>query len=40
MKAEERLKELAKKIAEIKGLTYEEVAKITCENAKRFYGIE
>jgi len=31
---------VAKKIAEIKGMTYEEVAKITCENAKRFYGIE
>ena len=30
----------AKKIAEIKGMTYEEVAKITCENAKRFFGIE
>jgi len=30
----------AKKIAEIKKMTYEEVARITCENAKRFYGIE
>jgi len=30
---------VAKKIAEIRGMTYEEVAKITCENAKRFYGI-
>ena len=29
----------ARKIAEIKGLTYEEVARITCENAKRFFNI-
>lgn len=31
---------VARKIAEIKGLTYEEVAEITNKNAKRFYGIE
>jgi len=30
----------ARKIAEIKGMSYEDVAAITCENAKRFYGIE
>lgn len=30
----------AKKIAEIKGVSYEEVARVTCENAKRFYGID
>lgn len=30
----------ARKVAEIKGLSYEEVAKITCENAKRFFGIQ
>jgi TatD DNase family protein len=30
----------ARKIAEIKGISYEEAAKITCENAKRFYGID
>lgn len=30
----------AKKVAEIKGMRYEEVAKITCENAKRFFNIE
>ncbi|MCL1983273.1 MAG: TatD family hydrolase [Clostridiales bacterium] len=29
----------ARKVAEIKGLAYEEAAKATCENAKRFYGI-
>ena len=29
----------ARKIAEIKRLSYEEAARITCENAKRFYGI-
>lgn len=29
----------ARKVAEIKGLTFEEVAKITCENAKRFFDI-
>ena len=31
---------VARKIAEIKNMSYEDVAKITCENAKRFYGIE
>ena len=30
----------ARKVAEIKGLTYEETAQITCENAKRFFNIE
>ena len=30
----------ARKVAEIKGMAYEEAARITCENAKRFYGIE
>lgn len=30
----------ARKIAEIKGMEYEDVARITCENAKVFYGIE
>ncbi len=30
----------AQKIAELKGVTYEEVAEATCETAKRFYGIE
>lgn len=30
----------AKKIAEIKGISYEEVAKATTENGKRFYQIE
>ena len=29
----------ARKVAEIKGLSFEEVAAKTCENAKRFYGI-
>ncbi|MCL1808185.1 MAG: TatD family hydrolase [Clostridiales bacterium] len=29
----------ARKVAELKGLSYEEVAKATCENAIRFYGI-
>jgi len=29
----------ARKIAEIKDMSYEDVAKITCENAKRFYGL-
>ena len=28
------------KIAELKGVTFEEVATATCETAKRFYGIE
>ena len=31
---------VARKIAEIKGLTYEEVAEITLNNAKKFYGID
>ena len=31
---------VAKKIAEIKGITYEEAAKRTCENAKRFFDVE
>lgn len=31
---------VARKMAEIKNVTYEEVVKITDENAKRFYGIE
>lgn len=30
----------ARKVAEIKGMDYEDVAKITCQNAKVFYGIE
>ncbi|MBE6036834.1 MAG: TatD family deoxyribonuclease [Clostridiales bacterium] len=30
----------ARKVADIKGLPYEEVARITCENARRFFGIE
>lgn len=30
----------AKKIAEIKGIPYEEVAEITCSNAKKFFGID
>jgi len=30
----------ARKVAEIKGLSYEEVAEATKENAKRFYGIK
>jgi TatD DNase family protein len=30
----------ARKVAEIKGISYEEAARITCENAKRFYNIE
>ena len=29
----------ARKVAEIKGLTFEETARITTENARRFYGI-
>ena len=28
-----------RKVAEIKGLSYEDAARITCENAKRFFGI-
>ncbi len=31
---------VARKISEIKGLTYEEVAEITLNNAKKFYGID
>jgi TatD DNase family protein len=30
---------VARKIAELKGVPYEEVARATCENAKRFFGI-
>ena len=30
---------VAKKVAEIRGLTYEEVARATTENAKRYFGI-
>jgi len=30
----------ARKIAEIKGMDYEEVARITCDNAKKFFGID
>lgn len=30
----------ARKVAEIKDLSYEEVARITCENAKRFFDIK
>lgn len=30
----------ARKIAEIKGITYEDTALITCENAKRFFNID
>ena len=30
----------ARRVGIIKGLSFEEVARITCENAKRFYGIE
>jgi len=30
----------ARKVAEIKGISYEDAARITCENAKRFYGID
>ncbi len=31
---------VARKVAEIKGLSFEEVAAKTCDNAKRFFGIE
>ena len=31
---------VARKVAEIKGMTYEEVAEITLNNAKKFFGIE
>ena len=30
----------ARKIAEIKGISYEETARITCDNAKKFFSIE
>ena len=30
----------ARKVAEIKGISYEEVAGITCDNAKKFFSIE
>jgi len=30
----------ARKVAEIKAVSYEDAARATCENAKRFYGIE
>lgn len=30
----------ARKVAELKGMEYEEAARITCENAKRFYNIK
>ena len=36
---EERL-ESARRVALLKGVPYEEVARRTLENAKRFYGIE
>lgn len=29
----------ARKVAELKEMDYEEVAKITCQNAKKFFGI-
>lgn len=31
---------VARRVAVIKGMEYEEVARITCDNAKRFYGID
>ena len=31
---------VARRVAVLKGLSFEETARITCENAKRFYGIE
>lgn len=34
------IKYVAEKIAEIRGMKTEEILEITCENAKRFYGIE
>ena len=34
------VKYTAAKMAEIKGMTFEEVAKVTMKNAKRFFGIE
>ena len=30
---------VVRKIAEIKGITYEEAARVTCENGRRFFGI-
>lgn len=30
----------ARKVAEIKGISYEEAARITCENAKKFFSID
>lgn len=30
----------ARRVAEIKGITYEETARITCENARRFFDIQ
>ena len=30
---------VARRVAVIKGMDYEEVCRITCENACRFYGI-
>lgn len=36
----ENVKHIAKKIAEVKGKTIEEIAKITSENAKRVFGIK
>lgn len=30
----------ARKVAEIKGMEYEDVARITCENAKKFYNVK
>ena len=31
---------VARKVAEIKGLSYEEVAEATMKNAKKFFGID
>ena len=31
---------IAAKMAEIKGMSFEDVAKITMDNAKRFFGIQ
>ena len=31
---------VARRVAVLKGMEYEEVARITCENAKRFYDIK
>ncbi|MGI6751510.1 MAG: TatD family hydrolase [Anaerovoracaceae bacterium] len=33
------VKHTVKKMSEIKGISYEEMARYTCENAKRFFGI-